>query len=334
MIEPFGTLTSFAAPRLLAPKPLTRRQRKERSTLVLEEPTKLLPPCLAAGTQILTEGGEVPVESLQPGDAVILNDGETGLVTSLAREALAPEAEAVRIRAGALGPGLPERDLLVSRDQGLFFDGVLAPASALIDGVAIRFEPVGQTRFYALRLEHHAALLAEGMPLESFFDRQAPTHGRPKPNIPFIQEGPVLGNLRARLHARKLMVGYTVILLPDITLHVGSRTLVVPVVDGAAHLALPDDATGAVLTTPTFIPAETDPASMDMLRRGIGVSDVLVNERLVPIESVFARADLYRPGPIDEFTWTRGTARLTLPEGALSLTLIVPAVPRAWKAPG
>jgi hypothetical protein len=334
MITRLGSLATYAEPRLLVQKKLTRRERKERSTLVLEEPTRLLPPCLAAGTHVLTEAGEILVEDLQPGDMVILAEGEFGRVVQVATAVLPADAEAVFIRAGSLGPGLPERDLTVSRDQGLFFDSVLVRAAALIDGVSIRFEPASPKRFVSLVLETHGVLVAEGMMLESFFDRDAPKHGRPKPCAPVISEGMVLSTLRARLHARKLMVGYTILLLPDLIFGTGDKVITVTVVDGVATLDIPPGVTEAVLTTSTFIPAETDPASTDTSRRGIGISDILVDERLVAIDTVFARADLYRQGPMDTFTWTRGQSRLRLPAGAKTLTLMVPMVPRIWQAPG
>jgi hypothetical protein len=334
MITRLGSLTTYAEPRPLVQKPLTRRQRKERSTLVLEEPATPLPPCLLAGTHVLTEAGEIPVEDLQPGDMVILAEGEFGRVAQVATAMLPAAAEAVHIRAGALGPGLPERDLTVSRDQGLFFDGVLVPACALLDGISIRFAPAAPHRFVSLALETHGVLIAEGMPVESFFDRTLPRHGRPKPCAATISEGAVLGSLRARLHARKLMVGYTILHLCALNFHFGETDVTVTVVDGAATLRIPAGVTEVVLTTPGFIPAETDPVSTDTNRRGIGISDVLINERLVPIETVFARADIYRPGPMDEFTWTRGEARLRLPPGTETLTLRVAVLPRAWRAPG
>jgi len=334
MITRLGSLAAYVEPRPVVQKKLTRRERKERSTLVLEEPTRLLPPCLAAGTHVLTEAGEILVEDLQPGDAVILAEGEFGQVVQVATAILPAEAEAVSIRAGALGPGLPERDLTVSRDQGLFFDGALVRAAALIDGVSIRFEPASSRRFVSLQLEAHGVLLAEGMMLESFFDHDAPKHGRPKPCAPVITEGAVLANLRARLHARKLMVGYSILLLPELLFRTGDEMITVTVVDGAATLRIPPGVTKAVLTTPTFIPAETDPASSDTSRRGIGISDVLIDERLVAIDAVFSRADIFRPGPMDIFTWTRGEARLHLPAGAKTLTLMVAELPRAWQPPG
>jgi hypothetical protein len=307
MITRLGSLATYAEPRLLVQKKLTRRERKERSTLVLEEPTRLLPPCLAAGTHVLTEAGEILVEDLQPGDMVILAEGEFGRVVQVATAVL---------------------------PAGLFFDSVLVRAAALIDGVSIRFEPASPKRFVSLVLETHGVLVAEGMMLESFFDRDAPKHGRPKPCAPVISEGMVLSTLRARLHARKLMVGYTILLLPDLIFGTGDKVITVTVVDGVATLDIPPGVTEAVLTTSTFIPAETDPASTDTSRRGIGISDILVDERLVAIDTVFARADLYRQGPMDTFTWTRGQSRLRLPAGAKTLTLMVPMVPRIWQAPG
>lgn len=79
--------------------------------------------CFAAGTLILTPGGEVPVETLRPGDAVVTRDngvqrltwvGEKALdATDLARQ---PWLRPVLIRAGSFGA---TRDLVVSPQHGV-----------------------------------------------------------------------------------------------------------------------------------------------------------------------------------------------------------------------
>lgn len=78
-------------------------------------------PCFAAGTMILTDSGERAVEDLAVGDLVWTRDhgfqpvrwsGRRRLIA--AELAANPRLRPIRIRAGALGPDRPARDLTVS----------------------------------------------------------------------------------------------------------------------------------------------------------------------------------------------------------------------------
>jgi hypothetical protein len=81
----------------------------------------------------------------------------------------------VRVRAGAFQPGVPSRDLLLSPDHALFLAPpgmrpVLVPVRCLIDGASVVQERVHRITYWHVELEHHAVLLAEGLPCESFLD--------------------------------------------------------------------------------------------------------------------------------------------------------------------
>lgn len=104
-------------------------------------------PCYAAGTSILTPAGEVPVESIRAGDAVMTSaDGklvpQTVIWAGTRTIALTghPDPSAVapiRFRSGSLGPNKPAQDLLLSPDHCLFIDGALFPAKLLINEMTI-----------------------------------------------------------------------------------------------------------------------------------------------------------------------------------------------------
>jgi hypothetical protein len=135
-------------------------------------------PCFAAGTKILTPGGEVAVEVLAPGDLVITHAGEEREIVWVGRReidlAAHPRPEAVRpvvIEAGALGNGMPARRLRVSPDHALFLDGVLVPAKALLNWTSIRQDVAAASVVYVhIELARHDVIFAEGAPAETFLD--------------------------------------------------------------------------------------------------------------------------------------------------------------------
>jgi phospholipase/lecithinase/hemolysin len=141
---------------------------------VLQQP----PACFAAGTRILTESGEVPVEALRVGDMVRRADG-AGLAPVVwlghrrvdCRRHYRPEdAHPVRVAAGAFGLGRPHRDLLLSPDHAVFVDGVLIPVRYLLNDATIRQESTAAVTYWHVELPAHGVLLAEGLPCESYLD--------------------------------------------------------------------------------------------------------------------------------------------------------------------
>lgn len=125
--------------------------------------------CFPAGTMIAVAGGECPVERLAPGQMLEGATGPVALRTITPHEAPPPGA-AIRLAAGALGPGLPRRPLLLSPEQLVLVrdralpDGVLVPAGALANGRTIEraTRPDGVV-WYALGCAAHALPLAEGL---------------------------------------------------------------------------------------------------------------------------------------------------------------------------
>ncbi len=140
--------------------------------------TPTSPVCFRPGTRIATPQGPRLIESLQPGDLVLTAEGASLPVLWIGRQRLRADAgdwlkvHPIRIRAGALGPHGPERDLYVSPDHALALDGLLIHAGALVDGHAITRQsdlPV-LIDYLHIELERHALVLAEGAPAETFVD--------------------------------------------------------------------------------------------------------------------------------------------------------------------
>jgi autotransporter passenger strand-loop-strand repeat protein len=139
--------------------------------------------CFYPGTRIATPGGEVAVELLRAADIVCTANGEkpvrwVGKSHVATRFADRLRSLPVRITAGALGVGLPARDLLLSPDHAVFIDGILAQAGALVNGVSIIRETGVPAHFtyHHVELATHELLLAEGVAAESFVDNVDRVH--------------------------------------------------------------------------------------------------------------------------------------------------------------
>lgn len=144
--------------------------------------------CFADGTLILTPNGQVLVENLQAGDRVVTMDNDcqrirwTGSRTLDAIDlAQNPHLRPIRIRAGALGPGLPKQDLVISPQHRVFIRSIVAqrmfgmaeiliPAKKLlgIDGIDVDLKTVSVTYNHFL-FDHHEIVFSNGAPTESLF---------------------------------------------------------------------------------------------------------------------------------------------------------------------
>jgi hypothetical protein len=89
--------------------------------------------CFVPGMLITTARGEVPVEDLRPDDRVLTRDDGLQPIAWTGRRdldagelAVQPHFAPILIRAGALGPGRPERDLVVSPQHRVLVGGALA----------------------------------------------------------------------------------------------------------------------------------------------------------------------------------------------------------------
>jgi len=133
--------------------------------------------CYARGTHILTPTGEVPVEALAVGDEVVTRHGARA-IKWIGRQSYAgrfllnnPEKLPVRVEAGALGEGLPARDMRLSPGHAVLLDGTLVLAKALVNGITVTQDDApALVDYFAVELETHDCLLAEGVWAESFAD--------------------------------------------------------------------------------------------------------------------------------------------------------------------
>ena len=134
--------------------------------------------CFYPGTRLATPDGDIAVENIVAGTMLRTASGDDLPVRWIGRSEIATRfadplrSLPVRIRAGALGAGLPRRDLLVSPGHAMFLDNMLIQAGALVNGTSIIRETSVPAHFtyYHVELATHELLLAEGAAAESFVD--------------------------------------------------------------------------------------------------------------------------------------------------------------------
>ncbi|WP_306044362.1 Hint domain-containing protein [Nioella sp. MMSF_3534] len=136
--------------------------------------------CFLEGTLILTDSGDVAVETISIGDTVITAEGAPASVKWIGRQTVstafgpAERLMPVRISAGALGNGLPHTDLTVTADHGMLVDGVICHAGALVNGTTITQVPLAEMgesyTVYHIETKEHEIILANGAPAETFID--------------------------------------------------------------------------------------------------------------------------------------------------------------------
>jgi hypothetical protein len=152
-------------------------------------------PCFTPGTLIATETGAVDVAQLCVGQRVMTRDHGLQTVRWIGRKDLGrttlmlrPELCPVRIPAGALGAGLPERDLVVSpqhrmllggpRAEMMFADAeVLVAAAHLVGCNGISRMPTLPVSYLHVLFDRHEIICAEGAWTESFQPAAATVQG-------------------------------------------------------------------------------------------------------------------------------------------------------------
>ncbi len=157
----------------------------ETGTLEFEEIEEIVP-CFTPGTLIATPRGERLVEELREGDTVITRDNGIQEIRWIGTRKLswrdlmlAEHLQPVLIRAGSLGEGLPERDMLVSPNHrvlvsndrtALYFEEseVLVAAKHLIDNRGIFQVPSKGASYIHFMFDRHEVVLSNGAWTESF----------------------------------------------------------------------------------------------------------------------------------------------------------------------
>lgn len=142
--------------------------------------------CYASGTLIATDLGPRPIETLQPGDLVQTAGGGSQPIRWIgarhfchASLSSCENLRPVRITAGALWNGLPERDLLVSRQHRILASSKVAErmfgeSNVLISAIKLTALPgiyvddsVAEITYVHMLFDTHEVIFAQGTPSES-----------------------------------------------------------------------------------------------------------------------------------------------------------------------
>ena len=152
------------------------------------------------GTQFATTEGPVAVEDLVPGMRLLTPEGREETLVWTGAITLVPNARSLRenpnrlyrVSADALGLQRPSRDIMLGPDARLLnrdpavlasveAQAAFVPLTAYTDGVSVfEIQAVMPVRVYHLRTERHAALMADGLAVESFHPRADLSHSLPE----------------------------------------------------------------------------------------------------------------------------------------------------------
>lgn len=143
-------------------------------------------PCFTPGTTVMTPGGAVPVESLRPGQRIMTRDSGMQVLKWVGRRDLTAEAltqdpslRPILLRQGALGDGLPARDMLVSPQHRFLVRGahlalemnepeMLVPALALRNRAGVSTAALEPVSYIHLLFDRHEVVLSDHVWTESF----------------------------------------------------------------------------------------------------------------------------------------------------------------------
>jgi hypothetical protein len=141
-------------------------------------------PCFTPGTGLVSDKGERLVEDLRVGNRILTR--ENGMqpirwigTQTLMRPQMRAHQHPIRVRAGALGRGLPERDIIVSQNHRLLIvdpslsvlfgeSETLVAAKHLVGRPGIERLPVDRVTYIHVLFDHHEIVCSNGGWTESF----------------------------------------------------------------------------------------------------------------------------------------------------------------------
>jgi antigen 43 len=292
--------------------------------------TDLTTICFCVDTLIGTPDGEVPVQTLQPGDTVLTaHNGPrkviwVGIGKVLATRGKRSVATPVIVRKGALADNVPHQDLHVTKAHSLYIDEVLVPVEFLVNHRTIVWDDRAQeVEIYHVELESHDVLIANGVPAESFRDngnrwlfQNARSGGDLPPQEPYapvLTGGPVVDAAwRKFLERAGPHPGVPTTDDPDLHLMVDGRRVEASSRSGVLHIfRLTARPVTVRIVSRTGVPQELglarDPRCLGVALRQIMVSQG-VRVRTIEAEDISLTDGFHGFETDNEIRWTDGDA--------------------------
>lgn len=140
--------------------------------------------CFLAGTMIETPDGLCAVENITIGDLVMTYDPQTQkkiarpitwvghknktVNTNLTKD---DAGYPVRVLKNALADNIPNKDLLITSEHCLFFDGKFIPVRMLVNGYSIFYDTtIKNYDYYHIETQKHSIIIADGTLTENYLD--------------------------------------------------------------------------------------------------------------------------------------------------------------------
>ncbi|CAK7193077.1 hypothetical protein COMNV_01290 [Commensalibacter sp. Nvir] len=138
--------------------------------------------CFLAGSMIHTPTGTVPVETLKPHDTVISyingNEEVQPIIWVGSKEVTVrpdyPDDQAgypICILKDAIADNLPSKNMWITAEHCLFFNGKFVPARMLVNNTSIFYDySITAYTYYHIKTQNHSVIKADGMLTESYLD--------------------------------------------------------------------------------------------------------------------------------------------------------------------
>ncbi len=299
-------------------------------------------PCFVTDTLIRTVRGEVPIQDLVVGEDVLTISGEAVTIRWIGHHTVRCDhcfdptaAWPIRICAGAFGEHKPYRDLFVSPGHAVWVpfleDGVLIPASSLVNGSSIAQIEDKTVTYWHVELATHDILLANGLPAESYVDvgnrsffTSTDSHVAPGDAHrtttdycrPFFKDGLVVQAVWQALKTRAFALGWT---LEQVTkprmFMVADDVIIHPAFDNQkARFILPANVRDAWLVSETSIPYHVmdipDHRRLGVRLDALSISDGLGVHRQIALDDRLLCTGFHLAEEEGTRRWTAGRARL------------------------
>lgn len=303
-------------------------------------------------------GGEVAVEDLRIGHEVLTYDWKNNQEVvrritwvgnkSIVAKTNLPDDQAgypVRVLKDAISEGIPYKDLLVTPEHCLFFDGKFVPVRMLVNGSSIYYDrSMIEYTYYHIETEEHSVVLADGMLTESYLDtgnrmnfkqhgdfaifinqQSAVKNWEDDANAPLVVNSSYVEPLYNEIAQRAVSLGFncsnSVTLTEDLDLHLVTDhgDILRPLFQGNNRysFALPEDVNFVYLKSRTSRPCDIIGSFIDD-RRELGVLvgrvTMLTNNQHCQITEYLTEQNLSGWDVVEASPcrWTNGSALLNI----------------------